>query len=236
MRRTLVVLAVIALVAAACGGGGDDGTSDEGAQPAQTSTVDSGDGGGEGGSDGDADGGDDGDAASAGDQSGDSYDGSPPDDDAAEIVGNPDLDLEDLPDWVVDELDMIDDRISIGECEAAGLRATAPEGWVCRVFDEPIGGMDGFTMFTQDTDLEISIATPMPFGTPCELLQACDTTEPIAVGGAFPDTTLMNFMGSITIHGAHVSVDAELVVTKATALTPDELDLVKAVVDSVEPS
>ena len=69
-----------------------------------------------------------------------------------------DLDLDELPDWVADELDMIDDFVSIGECEAVGLRATAPEGWVCRVFDEPVAGMDGFTMFTQGTDLTISAA------------------------------------------------------------------------------
>ena len=75
---------------------------------------------------------------------------------------------------------MIDDLVSIGECEAAGLRATAPEGWVCRVLDEPVGGLDGFTMFTQDTDLTISIATPTPLGAPCEVMQACDEAEPIA--------------------------------------------------------
>jgi hypothetical protein len=244
MRRILVLLAVIALVVAACGGGDDEGAGDAGAQTTQA-TVDGGNGNGGDGSGGDGDGGNGG-AAEGGegvattggssDQSDGSDDGGPPDDDAAEIIGNPDLDLDELPDWVADELDMIDDFISIGECEAVGLRATAPEGWVCRVFDEPVAGMDGFTMFTQGTDLTISIATPTPLGAPCELLQVCDETEPIALSDDFPDTMLLDFMGAITIHGTHVSVDAELIIAKASALTPDELELVKTVVQSVERS
>ncbi|MBT8165702.1 MAG: hypothetical protein KJO97_09145 [Acidimicrobiia bacterium] len=234
MRRILVVFAALALVAAACGGGDDDGTGDAGGQSTQTSAgvADAGENGvsDDGAGDGSTDGGTD--------QSGGSGDGAPPDDDAAEIIGNPDLDLDALPDWVADELDMIDDMISIGECEAVGLRATAPENWVCRVFDEPVGGMDGFTMFTDSatTDLTISIATPTPIGAPCELMQACDEVEPIALSDKFPDTTLLDFMGAITIHGTHVSVDdAELVITKMSALTTDELELVQTVLDSVEP-
>ena len=231
MRRILVAVVLIASVAAACGG---EGGSDEADQPAQTTTID--DGTTSTADVGDGSEGGEGDAPADGEPSGGDDDGGPPDDDAAEIIGNPDLDLDDLPDWVVDELDSIDDRISIGECDAAGLRATAPDGWVCRVFDEPIGNLDGFTMFTQDTDLTISISTPTPLGTPCELMQACDEVEPIALGNNFPDTTLLDFMGTITIHGTHTSVDADLVVSKASALTPDELELVKTVVDSVEPS
>jgi hypothetical protein len=90
-------------------------------------------------------------------------------------------------------------------------------------------------MFTQDTDLTISIATPTPFA-PCEVMQACDEAEPIALSDDFPDTTLLDFFGTITIHGTHISVTADLVVSKASALTPYELELVKTVLDSVEPS
>ena len=76
-------------------------------------------------------------------------------------------------------------------------------------------------------------------GPPCELMQACDEVEPIDLSDNFPDTTFLDFMdmGTTTIHGTHISVaEAELVITKASALTPDELELVKMVLDSVEPS
>ena len=139
MKRWLVFLVVLGLIAAACGGGDDDSSGSTTAV-----VVD----GGEGNGNGDDGVGQDGDSNGAGqdndqnDTGGDGDGQDPPDDDAADILGNPDLDLDDLPDWVADALDDIDDIVSIGECEAAGLRATAPEGWVCRVLDQPVGGQD----------------------------------------------------------------------------------------------
>jgi hypothetical protein len=226
----VIFLVVMSLVAAACGGG-DEGSTDT----TVSITTDDGSGGG-GGDDGGGQG-PDGNTGQNGDQDGGGDgDGQDPDDDddAAEILGNPDLDLDELPDWVADALDDLDDIVSIGECEAAGLRATAPENWVCRVLDQPVGGQDGFTMFTEGNELNITIGTPSPFGPACELLQMCDAVEPIALSDNFPDTTLLDVAGTVTISGTHASVDAELVITKASALTPDELQLIMDVLDSVE--
>ena len=108
-------------------------------------------------------------------------------------------------------------------------------GWQCRVLDQPVGGQDGFTMFTEGNELNITIGTPSPFGPACELLQMCDAVEPIALSDNFPDTTLLDIAGTVTIYGTHTSVDAELVITKVSALTPDELQLIRDVLDSVEP-
>ena len=41
-------------------------------------------------------------------------------------------------------------------------------------------------------------------------------------------------MGEVTITGTHVSVDAELLITKLSALTDDEMQLIMDVLDSVE--
>lgn len=223
MKRWLVILVVLSMVAAACGGG------DEGSSGSATTVVVDGGGTGDGDSDGDQGG-----NGNGADQDDDGQD--PPDDDAAEILGNPDLDVDELPGGVADALDDIDDIVSIGECEAAGLRATAPVGWQCRVLDQPVGGQDGFTMFTEGNELNITIGTPSPFGPACELLQMCDAVEPIALSDNFPDTTLLSIAGTVTISGTHMSVDAELVITKVSALTPDEIQLIRDVLDSVEPA
>lgn len=221
MKRFLIVFAMIALIAAACSDS-DDGSSDTGGQSTQATTGNSSNGG-------------TGDGNGGGDQNGDSDD-DPPDDDAADIVGNPDLDLDEFPDDVADALTDIAGFVSIGDCEAAGLKATVvPEGWVCRVLDEPIAGQDGFTMFMEGNELNITITTPSPLGPPCELLQLCDTAEPIALSANFPDTTSLDVAGTVLIVGTHLSVDAELVITKLSALTPDEMELVMTVLDFVEP-
>lgn len=232
MKRWLIVLVVLGLVVAACGGG------DEASSGSPTTVVADGGGGNGDGDDGGGQGGDGNGADQDNDQNGGGQDDDgqdPPDDDAAEILGNPDLDVEELPGGVADALDDIDDIVSIGECEAVGLRATAPAGWQCRVLDQPVGGQDGFTMFTEGNELNITIGTPSPFGPACELLQMCDAVEPIALSDNFPDTTLLDIAGTVTIYGTHTSVDAELVITKVSALTPDELQLIRDVLDSVEP-
>ncbi len=90
-------------------------------------------------------------------------------------------------------------------------------------------------MFTEGNELNITIGTPSPFGPACELLQMCDAVEPIELSDNFPDTTLLDIAGTVTISGTHASVDAELVITKVSALTTDELQLIRDVLDSVEP-
>ena len=149
---------------------------------------------------------------------------------------NPDLDADDLPGAAGDLADSIDDFVSLGDCVAVGLMATPPEGWMCRVIDNPTPTFDGFTMFTEGNDLSITVGTPLPgLGSPCEILQACDDAVPIALSDNFPDTMPLEFAGTIVIYGTHAT-GAELAITKSSSLTEDETQLIMDVLDSVQPA
>ena len=224
-RRTwLGLVLLVALTVAACGGGSDDGTAtDDGTGAgsggedvagAETTTDDTTDDeptdndaidddaiddeataeiGGDGtGADGSA-GGD-----TADDGTGDEGPPADDDDDAADLVGDPDLDLDELEDVApdaADALDDIDDVVSIGECRSAflGLEMTViPDGWECRVLGQPLAGADGFTLFQPGAPgFEITITSPSATGPPCEALQICDSAEPIDLGSTF-DTTIVD--------------------------------------------
>lgn len=160
----------------------------------------------------------------------DPTDEGPDNDDGAEIVGQTTL-----PEAAEELLDDIDDIVSLGDCESdvVGLGLPAPDGWMCRVLDTPVGGLDGFTLFTSGNTLNITIGTPSGFGAPCELLGACDAAEAIALSDNFPDTMSFELAGTVTIWGTYVNSDAELVITSVTALSDDELDFVSQVLDSV---
>lgn len=221
MKQYLVATMFVLLVAAGCSSS-DEGDVDAGSGDDQT-TAD-----GDAGSsndDGSADG------STSNDTGGDNGSN---DDDAAEIIGNEDLDIEDLPEDVANALDDIDDVVSIGDCrsDTVGLAITAPDGWQCRVLDQPVGGLDGFTLFTDGNQLNITIGTPSPFGSPCEALQACDSATPIALGGEFPDTMSISLAGAVLIWGTHKSVEAELVVTNTSALTDEQVSFITMVLDS----
>ena len=132
-------------------------------------------------------------------------------------------------------IDALDQVEALGpDCAsgAIGLGVTTPEGWECRVLAKPEAGIDGFTLLTEGSDLNITVATPSPLGPPCELLGICDGAEPIELSGNFPNTAAVTFTGAVTIWGAHHSVAAEVVVTKTSALTPDESSVVASVLDS----
>jgi hypothetical protein len=81
--------------------------------------------------------------------------------------------------------------------------------------------MDGFTLFTEGNDLNITIGTPSPLGEPCELLQACGSVTPIELSANFPDTMFLDVFGTARVYGTHAS-GAELAITKSSALTDDE--------------
>ncbi len=221
----VVFLCVAVAALASCG---SDGDAD--AAPAVADDGSEGDGSEEGASDG-----------SSSDADGSDADGSGPDnDDAAEITGNEDLDLDELaevsPD-AAEALDDIDDIVSIGDCEseAVGLAMSfVPNEWQCRVLDAPIGDLDGFTLFKPGNPggLEITIGTPSPFGPPCELLQACDGTEPIDLSSNF-DTTVFELGGVPFISGTHKTVEAEVVVTTTSPLSDSEREFVTSVLDGV---
>lgn len=224
MRRLVFLAVVLALVGTACGGdseSGSDTTAD------LTQQGGNGGGGGDGGSDGNGQGGDGGTGGDSG--------ADPDDDDFGDIVGNPDLDVSDIPPGVGDLVDPIDDIVSLGDCVAVGLMAVPPDGWMCRVLDNPTPNLDGFTMFTEGNDLNITVGTPSPIGPPCAALLACDDAVPIELSDTFPDTMFLSFAGTTLIYGTHAS-GAELVITKATALTDAETQLVMQVLDSVGPA
>ena len=224
----LSILLSIALVTAACGGSDDDGDAGPGADTSGSGADQDTDGSTDGGSGTDDSGSDD-----SGSGDGDDDQAGPDDDDAAEILGDPDLDLEDLPDEAADALDAIDDVVSIGDCqsEVVGLAVTAPDGWVCRVLDVAIGGMDGFTLFTEGNELNITIGTPSPISA-CQVLNACDSAEEIALSDQWPGTQLFEIAGTVTIWGRHATADAEVVITKLSAVTDEEYDLIRTVLDS----
>ena len=232
MQRRLwsSLLVGLALVAAGCGG------SDDEPDDATIDVVDD-DPAAESGEDGATDPGDAEGSTGNGDDSGDdaapAADDVPDDEDAAEILGDPDLDLDELPDEVAEALDDIDDIVSIGDCasEVLGLAFTAPEGWRCRVLDVSLGGVDGFTLFTEGNELNITVGTPSPIQA-CEVLQACDTAEPVDLGAQWPGGQRFDFAGTTTIWASHATVDAEVVVTKVTALSDDELAFVRSVLDT----
>ena len=123
--------------------------------------------------------------------------------------------------------------VSIGDCqsEVIGLAITPPADYVCRVLDVSIGGIDGFTLFTEGNELNLTIGTPSPIA-PCEVLQACGSAENIALSDQWPDTQIFELAGTVTIWGSHATADAEVIITKLSELTDEELDLIMTVLDS----
>ncbi len=202
---------------------GDDADNDDGGSTGQDNSQGT-----------DGEGSDDSDASGDGD---DATDNGPDNEDAADITGNPDLDLEDLPDDIAETLDDIDDIVSIGECssEVVGLAVVAPEGWLCRVLDQPVGGQDGFTVFTEGNQLNITIGTPSPLGGPCDIGGLCDDIQPIDLSDNFPDTMIAQIVGLPMVYGTHASVDAELIITHAQPFSDEELSFISEVLDSAVP-
>lgn len=226
MKRSVAVCAAALLVFAACGGGEEEADG-----PEATVEIDADNDGGNGSDGADNDGGSGGD----GDGSSGDSDGStgPDDDDFGDIVGNPDLDPDDLPGQAGDLADEIDDIVSLGDCVALGLMATPPETMQCRVLDNPgAGGLDGFSMFNPENDFNISLGTPSGIGSPCELLQACGDAMPIELSDNFPDTMILELFGTVTIWGYHAT-GAELIVTKIGELSDEEIQILMDVLDSV---
>ena len=223
------------MFAAACGDSDADAESSDVASASNsTQGGDGGDDGssGDGGSDGGTDGSDDGTGATDSDGVEPDADESPDNDDAAEIVGQTTL-----PEDVEEMLDDIDDVVSIGDCQSdvVGLAMEAPDGWVRRVLDNSIGGLDGFTLFTDGNQLNITIGTPSDLPSPCEVLLACDDATPVSLSDNFPDTMQVELVGTVTIWGTYKDSDAELVITSLEPLTPEDVQFISDVLDSVMP-
>jgi len=128
----------------------------------------------------------------------------------------------------------VDGVVSTGECfsEIIGLAITAPEGWQCRVLEQADAGMDGLALFTDGNGLNVLIATPSGLPHPCEVLGGCDDVLTVVLSDNFPDTVSFELSGTITITGTHKNVSAELVITKPSALTDAEIDLLGTLLDS----
>ncbi len=170
----------------------------------------------------------------------DGSDASGNDDDAAEITGNPDLDLEELAEVAPDAAEALEDIagiVSIGDCssDTVGLGMTyVPDGWQCRVLDEAVGGLDGFTLFKPENPggIEITIGTPSPIGSPCEVLQLCETAESIDLGDNF-DMTVLD-VGVPLIYGTHKTVAAEAAVAMTSPLTDESRAFITMVLNGVQ--
>lgn len=227
MNKMWLGIVCSVLLLAACGSGEADDAGVE--------TAESGDSSGSGGE------GSEGDTSDGGtDDGGAGGDGQPDNEDAAEIIGNEDLDLDELaeidPD-TAEALDEIDDMVSIGDCqsETVGLAMSyVPDGWQCRVLDQPVGDLDGFTLFQPGNPggLEITIGTPSPFGPICEALQACDQLEPIDLGSTF-DMQVFEAVGVPFISGTHKIVPAEAVIVAVGPLSDADSALVTMVLNGV---
>lgn len=246
MKRILVVLVALVLFAAACGDdGGDADAGDGGGDSSGDTGGDGGDGGsgdGDGGDAGSSDG-DDTDDSSDGDDVDDSGDGdgvdnnaTGDDDDFGDITGNDDLDLDDLPGDVGDMIDDVDDIVSLGDCviETLGLGAVAPAGFQCRVLDNPLPGFDGFTMFSSETELEITMGTSFAAGNPCIVAGVCGNEVPIDIPG-FSDAVQFDLAG-ITggLFATHDEYDVELGAFSIALLTDADIALIQDAAASLQ--
>ena len=230
MKRILLATAAFAFLATACGDS-DGGLADD---PVLTQQGDANqpDNSGDSGSNADSTSGGSDNSGNGTDPGGDG----PDNEDAAEIIGNPDLDLEDLPPDIADALDDIDDIVSIGDCrsETVGLEMSfVPDGWKCRVLDQPVGGLDGFTLFMDNNPggIEITIGTPSPLGPPCEVFGDCDTVEELDLGNTF-DVFVLD-VGVPLIYGTHKTVEAELSVVTFSALSDADIAFITEVLNGV---
>lgn len=113
------------------------------------------------------------------------------------------------------------------------LAVVVPQGWECRVLDAADGGGEGLTLVSAGGELNINIGTPSPFGPPCEVLGVCDQATAEVYSANFPNTTRISIGGSVTIWGQHATAEAEVVATKPGELTPEDIALITAVLDSV---
>ncbi len=126
---------------------------------------------------------------------------------------------------------------TIGECRSdfIGLEMTVvPSGWQCRLLDDPVTGLVGFTLFMEDNadGVEITIATPSPFGRPCDALVACDDVVELDVGTTF-DVEVVE-IGVPIIYGTHRTVDADLTVLVVNRLTHDDIAFITMILNGVE--
>lgn len=229
MKRLLLVLVAAVVFLAACGESSEGDASADLPGSADSNDATSGNG--------DQD--DSNGTTTDSDDGAESSEELPDDEDAAEIVGNPDLDLDELaeidPD-TAEALDAIDDIVSIGDCESdtVGLAMTAvPDGWQCRVMDQAIGGLDGFTLFMpgEPAGIEITLSTPSPFGPPCEILGGCDQAVGIDLGPNF-DIEVVDF-GVPIVYGTHKTVDAEVAIVTFQALTTEDIAFITTVLSGV---
>lgn len=248
MKRILVVLVALVLFAAACGDDGGDADAGDGGGDSSGDTGGDGGNGGDGGDSGEGgDGGEGGDAGSSdGDDMDDSDDGDDgdgidnnatgDDDDFGDITGNDDLDLDDLPGDVGDMIDDIDDIVSLGDCviETLGLGAVAPAGFQCRVLDNPLPGFDGFTMFSSETELEITMGTSFAAGNPCIVAGVCGNEVPIDIPG-FSDAVQFDLAG-ITggLFATHDEYDVELGAFSIALLTDADIALIQDAAASLQ--
>jgi hypothetical protein len=233
IRWMAVFMAFVLLVAACSDDAGDDGTNvgpDED-QSGEDSDGEADDGDAEDGSaaaddDTTADG-----SGGDGDDDGDSDD-DVSDDDLGEIFGDPDFDADALPDDIEEMTDDTAGVVSVGPCvvETLGVGLEAPDNFSCRLLDNPLPGFDGFTLFSEQSDVEISVMNSLPIGSPCELLAGlCENETPVDIPG-FSDAIQFEISGLGQMYGTHDEYEADLVVTKSGLFSDDDIRFIRDVV------
>ena len=155
------------------------------------------------------------------------------DDTVQEMVGNPDLDMSKMPPKVADALNDINKVVSsTDDCSGANVKVTIPNGWQCRKLD--INPND-FTLYTDGNTLNLTIGTSQGMSS-CSVIPTC-TSEPVELSGKFTNTVklIQPMFGSEEFTGTYVGdPKIKFLVTSNDALSEDELDQVRSILDSIE--
>jgi hypothetical protein len=154
-------------------------------------------------------------------------------DSVQEMVGNPDLDMSKMPPKVANALNDINKVVSsTGDCSGANVKVTIPNGWQCRKLDV---NPNDFTLYTDGNTLNLTIGTSQGMSS-CSIIPTC-SSEPIELSSKFTDTVkfIQSMIGSEEIIGTYKSdPKIKFLVTSNDALSTDEIDQIRSILDSIE--
>lgn len=155
------------------------------------------------------------------------------DDTVQEMVGNPDLDMSKMPPKVANALNDINKVVSSADnCSGANVKVVIPHGWQCRKLDV---NPNDFTLYTDRNTLNLTIGTSQGMSS-CSIIPTC-SSEPIELSSKFTDTVkfTQSMIGSEEITGTYMSDPRiKFLVTSNDALSADEIDQIRSILDSIE--
>lgn len=150
-----------------------------------------------------------------------------------EMVGNPDLDMSKMPPKVANAVNDINKVVSsTDDCAGANVKVTIPNGWQCRKLDV---NPNDFTLYTGRNTLNLTIGTSQGMSS-CSIIPTC-SREPIELSSKFTDTVKLTqpMIGSEEITGTYtVDPRIKFLVTSNDALSADEIDQIRLILDSIE--